>query len=264
MADIDDVLLVDVAERIATITLNRPHARNALNDGLQRSLARVAGELDRDTAVDVVVITGADPSFCAGLDLKELSTGVLDISDLVGDPNRRQGPLPHIAKPVIGAINGAAVTGGLELALSCDFLIASDRARFADTHARIGVQPGWGLTVLLPQAVGLRRAKEMSATGHYVSAATALDWGLVNHVVPHEELLPYCKRLAAAIVSNDSAGVRAILGTYDEGSERTAGEAWTIEARNARSWLEQGGGRSEDTAARRSAVQAWGRSQASG
>jgi enoyl-CoA hydratase len=264
VASMDDVVLVDVADRIATITLNRPHARNALNDGLRRSLARVVPALDRDTAVDVVVVTGADPAFCAGLDLRELSTGAHDVSGSVGDPGRRQGPLPHIAKPVIGAINGAAVTGGLELALSCDFLIASERARFADTHARIGVQPGWGLTVLLPQAIGLRRAKEMSATGHYVAAATALAWGLVNHVVPHEQLLPYCKELAAAIASNDSAGVRAILSTYDEGSESTAGEAWAIEARNARGWLEQGGGRREDIATRRSAVQAWGKSQTSG
>jgi enoyl-CoA hydratase len=164
---------------------------------------------------------------------------------------------------VIGAINGVAVTGGLELVLNCDFLVASEHARFADTHARVGVQPGWGMTVLLPQAIGLRRAKEMSATGNYIDANTALSWGLVNHVVPHAELLPFCRRLAADIVSNDSAGVQAMFETYDEGSETTAAEAWTVESRNARRWLEAGGGRGEDIAKRREAIQARGKSQAS-
>ena len=129
------------------------------------------------------------------------------------------------------------MTGGFELAVNCDFLVASEHARFADTHARIGVQPGWGLTVLLPQAIGLRRAKEMSATGNYIDAATALAWGLVNHVVPHDDLMPFCLQLAADIVSNDRAGVRAIFETYNQGAETTVTDAWTIEARNANQWL---------------------------
>ena len=122
--------------------------------------------------------------------------------------------LRPLSKPIIGAINGVAVTGGFELALNCDFLIASDQASFADTHARVGIQPGWGLTVLLPQAIGLRRAREMSTTGNFVDARTALEWGLVNRVVAHEDLLPTCRTLAADIVSNDQAGVRRILRTY--------------------------------------------------
>ena len=126
-------------------------------------------------------------------------------------------------KPLIGAVNGVAVTGGLELALACDFLVASDRARFADTHSRVGIQPGWGLTVALPAAVGVRRAKEMSVTGNFVDAATALAWGLVNHVVAHADLLPFCRQLAADTVSNDQAGVRRLLQTYDEGALVTGG-----------------------------------------
>src|SRR3984957_14663804 len=109
-----------------------------------------------------------------------------------------------MTKPVVGAINGPAVTGGLELALQCDFLIASERARFADTHARVGVMPGWGLTVLLPQAIGLRRAKEMSLTGNYMDAAEALAVGLVNRIVTHDELLPTALALGRDIVSNDA------------------------------------------------------------
>ena len=258
----DDVVLVDVTERIATITLNRPDARNALNAALRRALPRAVRDADANEDVDVVIITGADPAFCAGLDLKEIASGEHDVTASVGDERTRQGPLPRIGKPIIGAINGVAVTGGFELALNCDFLVASERARFADTHARVGVQPGWGLTVLLPQAIGLRRAKEMSATGNYVDAETALAWGLVNHVVAHDELLPTCRQLAADIVTNDAAGVRAIYETYDQVSEVTAGEGWLVEARNAGRWLKEGGGRSEDIAKRREAIQARGKAQA--
>ena len=104
-----------------------------------------------------------------------------------------RGPFPRLTKPLIGAINGVAVTGGFELALNCDFLIASEHAKFGDTHTRVGVMPGWGLTVLLPQAIGVRRAREMSFTGNFMSADEALDVGLVNHVVPHAELIPFTR-----------------------------------------------------------------------
>jgi enoyl-CoA hydratase len=124
----------------------------------------------------------------------------------------------------------------LELALRCDFLIASDRARFADTHARIGVQPLWGLTVLLPQAVGLGRAREMSATGNFVDAGTALAWGLVNHVVPHRELLPFARRMAGEIVSNDQGALRTLFATYDEGALLDAGAALALEGRVGTAW----------------------------
>jgi enoyl-CoA hydratase/carnithine racemase len=259
----EDVVIVDVTDRVATMTLNRPEVRNALNAELRDAITRVALELDADASVDAIILTGADPAFCAGLDLKELATGENDLSRSTGDAGQRRLPIPNTRKPVIGAINGVAVTGGLELALNCDFLVASDRARFADTHNRVGVQPGWGMTVLLPQAVGLRRAKEMSATGNYVDADTALMWGLVNHVVPHDELLPFCRQLGADMVSNDSAGIQHMFVTYDECSETSAAEAWLVESRNARRWLDEGGGRQEEIAKRREAIQARGRSQTS-
>ena len=134
-------------------------------------------------------------------------------------------PVPPHTKPMIGAINGAAVTGGLELALGCDFLVASERARFADTHARVGVVPGWRLTVELPEAIGYRRAKEMSVTGNFVDAETALAWGLVNHVVPHDELLPFTRQLAADIASNDRIAARAMIGIYNEERDVVDGHA---------------------------------------
>jgi len=139
-----------------------------------------------------------------------------------------------VSKPLIGAINGVAVTGGLELALNCDFLVASDRARFGDTHARVGVMPGWGLTVLLPQAIGLRRAREMSFSGNFLTAEEAFHWGLVNRVVPHADLLPVTRQLAADIAGNDATGVRQIRATYAEIAHDDA--AWEIEARDAGAW----------------------------
>ena len=136
-----------------------------------------------------MVLTGADPAFCAGMDLKALATELRSVQQ-----NRQRGPLRHTGMlpphetPVIGAINGATVTGGLELAMGCDFLIASERARFADTHARVGAMPGGGMTIRLPQLIGIDRARRMSFTGDYIDAETARDWGLVVEVVPHDAL----------------------------------------------------------------------------
>ena len=162
--------------------------------------------------------------------------------------------------PTLSTVNGPAVTGGLELALACDFRIASERARFADTHARMGIMPGWGLTVLLPEAVGYRRAKELSTTGNFLDPHTALTWGLVNHVVPHHDLVPFAQQLAADIASNDQAGVRRMKQTYDEGALVPGAEAWALEGRVAGEW--QAGGRdSADLEARRRAVTERGRSQ---
>ena len=253
----DDVVLVDVADRVAVVTLNRPDARNALNSAVRRRLPAVITELDARDDVDVTILTGADPAFCAGIDLKEVGAG-----NPPDDDGRLpyRGPLPPHTKPLIGAINGVAITGGLELVLACDFLVASERARFADTHSRVGVQPGWGLTVMLCQSVGVRRAREMSATGNFVDAHTALTWGLVNHVVPHEELLPFTRALALDIVSNDQAGVRRLFKTYDEVTLTTLEEGWVIEDRVSRAW-EGGGFDPASIEARRGAVVERGRRQ---
>jgi enoyl-CoA hydratase len=259
-----DVLLVEVSDRIATVTMNRPRARNALNHALRRALRDAFRALDADDGVDVIVLTGADPAFCAGLDLKELgaSSGPSGpSSDAVGHGTlAERSPLPPTGKLVIGAVNGVAITGGFEVALRCDLLVASDRARFADTHARVGIMPDWGLTVLLPQAIGVRRARQLSATGNFLDAATAERWGLVNHVVPHDELLPFARRLAADVVSNDQRAVRRILRTYAEGMVLPMGEAWQLEADVSDAW--QGGGIDAATVeARRAAVTARGRTQ---
>ncbi|MGO9873876.1 MAG: enoyl-CoA hydratase [Acidimicrobiia bacterium] len=260
-------VLVDVADRVALITINRPEARNALNRSVRQALPAAIERCDADDDVDVMILTGTDPAFCAGVDLKEFGSGEVrqgegfaEVGEGRDGRPRFRGALPPHAKPLIGAVNGVAVTGGFEVALNCDFLVASDRARFADTHARVGVMPGWGLTVLLAQRVGIGRAKEMSITGNYVDAQTALAWGLVNHVVPHEQLLEFCRQLGADTVSNDQRGIRRMLQTYNEVTNTTVDEGWNIEARVSRDW-EGAGFDPAEIEARRMKVLERGRSQ---
>ena len=143
---------------------------------------------------------------------------------------------------------------------ACDFLVASEHARFADTHARVGVMPGWGLTVLLPQRVGVARAREMSVTGNFVDARLAYDWGLVNHVVPHAELLPYTRQLAADCRTIDQVAVRRMLSTYDRNSLVTDAEAWRIEDEVSRNW-EGSGFDPAEIEKRRAGIMERGRSQ---
>jgi enoyl-CoA hydratase len=255
------VLLVDRADRVATVTLNRPESRNALSAELIGALRSAMVELEEDDDVDVVVLTGADPAFCAGLDLKQLGSSGANLSAgsrVDGVPSWF--PWPPLSKPVIGAVNGAAVTGGLELALNCDVLVASERARFADTHARVGVLPGWGLSVLLPLAVGRGTARRMSLTGDYLSAEDALRTGLVTQVVPHDELLPAAHAVAAAIVGNDQPGVRRLLRSYKEIEGELVGGGLEVEARTSE-WM--AGFDPAEVENRRAGVLARGRAQTS-
>jgi enoyl-CoA hydratase len=232
------LVVTEVADKVATVTLNRPEARNALSGALTSELDDVITELDDRDDVACMILTGADPAFCAGVDLKALST-----EPRSEQQERQSGPLAHLGflppheTPVIGAINGPTVTGGLELALCCDFLIASERARFADTHARVGAMPGAGLTIRLPQLIGIDRARRMSFTGDFIDAATALAWGLVVEVVPHEALLPRARELAAAVVSIPADNVREIRRMYDAMSALAGEEAWLEESRWSRRWM---------------------------
>ncbi|BAN01438.1 enoyl-CoA hydratase [Ilumatobacter coccineus] len=254
----EDVVLLDVSDRIATITINRPEARNALSSEVLRLIPEHMNAAERNDDVDVIILTGADPAFTAGLDLKELGStgGNLGAGNDGGDGSR--GPFPKLTKPLIGAINGVAITGGFELALNCDFLIASERAKFGDTHSRVGVMPGWGLTVLLPEAIGIRRAREMSFTGNFMDADEALRFGLVNHVVAHDDLIPFTRQIAADIIGNEQDGVRQIRETYASIAKNDDG--WETEARDGRAWSRAQFDPAK-VAARREAIRARGKSQ---
>jgi enoyl-CoA hydratase len=245
----DDILLIDTDERVRTLTLNRPRARNALSSALRDRFFGALTDADTDDGVDVVIVTGSDPVFCAGLDLKELGS-----ESALPDISPRW---PPMTKPVIGAINGAAVTGGLELALYCDILIASEEARFADTHARVGLLPTWGLSVRLPQKVGVGLARRMSLTGDYLSAADALRAGLVTEVVPHDRLLPAARQVAASIVGNNQNAVRALLASYHRIDDMQTSAGLWLEAAAARQFRTSG----DDIAANREAVLKRGRAQ---
>jgi len=205
---------------VATITLDRPEARNALNAAmvLEADAAFTAAEEDHEVAA--IVLTGSDPAFCAGLDIREFNaTGrpPAGVNDLIQR-------VPVLTKPTIGAINGAVMTGGLELALGLDILIASERAVFGDTHAKVGILPGGGMTARLPRAVGQRLALEMSFTGRLLSAAEALQHGLVTHVTAHDELLGRAQELGEAVASRNGAVVRELKRLYLVSLDATMGE----------------------------------------
>ena len=225
-------LLVDRKGPCAVLTLDRPEALNALSGALRRALIAALGALAREEAIRVVVITGAGRAFCAGLDVKELASSGADVSANVAAENI-VAAIERFPKPVIAAVNGLAVTGGVELMLACDMTIASEHAAFADTHVKIGLTPGWGLSQRLSRLIGVQRAKEMSFSARRVDAAQALAWGLVNHVVPAAELMPRALALAGEIAQWPPQAVQAMKAMIDRGAALALGEALRMEAEAA-------------------------------
>lgn len=225
----EPVVRIERDAGVVTLTLNRPQAMNALSRELRVALVDAFATLEFDPDARILILTGAGRAFCAGLDLKELGRGAGPVgSGSTEEPNLMKA-MAGFAGPIIGAINGVAVTGGFELALACDVLIASSEARFADTHARVGIMPGWGLSQKLSRAIGISRAKELSLTGNYLDAATANAWGLVNRVVAPSELLPVCRKLADDMLSVPNAGLRAYKRIIDQGFALSFGEGMSLE-----------------------------------
>jgi len=257
----EQVIRVERSGDVATVTLDRPTKMNALNTALRTAIHTSLAELDKDDAIAAVVLTGAGKAFCAGLDLKELGgeeEGGESLAEAVS-AGKLIKQLEGMRKPLIGAINGAAITGGFEVALACDLLVASESARFADTHARVGILPTWGLSQRLSRTIGIYRAREMSLTGNFLDAATAERWGLVNRVVPADELLPTCQQLARDMASCDRTTMLAYKSVINEGYDLDLGDARRMERQRGEAHISRMDPNS--VARRRAEVQQRGRSQ---
>jgi enoyl-CoA hydratase len=230
----DELLLISrPLPGCVTLTLNRPAAMNALSMALRRLIVSTLDALATDASVRVLILTGAGKAFCAGLDLREISGLRLEDNPPESDPVAAVARFPV---PVIGAINGVAITGGLELALACDILLAAADARFADTHARIGVIPGWGLSQRLSRLIGIARAKEMGFSGNFVSAEQAERWGLVNRVVAADQLMQQALALAADITTTVEPMVRHYKRLIDNGHATTFADGMRLEAEASQRW----------------------------
>jgi enoyl-CoA hydratase/carnithine racemase len=228
-----DVLVVEDVGAVRMLTLNRPEARNALSGELITAVYQGLLAADRDDGVRALVLTGADPAFCAGVDLKQAGReGAeyfrrFDTEDCINQ-------VALVRKPIVGAINGATFTGGLEVALGCDFLLASERAVFADTHVRVGVLPGGGLTARLPQLVGAGWARRISMAGEVIDAPLAQRIGLVTEVVPHDRLRERALQLATAIGEVPPDAMVSIKRIYTESATSLIGPSLAIESAIAR------------------------------
>lgn len=216
---------------VARLTLDRPAARNAMTIAMRRGLIGAARAADADPDTRVVLLTGTDPAFSSGLDLTE---------SLNGSPRgARTDPaavLRATRTPVVAVVNGLCYTGALEIALSCAFVVASERARFADTHAQVGLIAGWGMSALLPRAVGTRLARQMMTTGEPIDAERALAAGLVTEAVPHERLLGRAEEIAERIVAAHPGSVDVQLDLLQRGEGESLPHALALEAEAKLRW----------------------------
>lgn len=225
----EQAVLFETQDNLAIITLNRPERRNALNQALLSQLFDAIDRFSADETLHAAIITGNGKAFCSGIDLACFGTD--NLFDPRGDGSDMVSVFAACKKPVIGAVNGHTITGGFELALNCDFLIASENASFADTHAKVGIHPGWGMSQLLQQAVGQRMAKQMSLTCQFVNAEKALAIGLVNEVVPAETLLDRAKEIARQIGSVNQGMMMTVKSLIEFRNTATLEGALAEEAR---------------------------------
>ena len=234
-------LIFETRERISQITLNRPQAFNALNGPLLRELESVLKHVEDGDEADVVIITGAGKAFCAGMDLHALSdmqkSGKTDILQLVGDVIEK---LRNLKLPVIAAVNGTAVTGGLELVLACDIVLAAEGAVFGDTHARVGIMPGAGDSQLLPRLVGTVKAKEMLLASRLIDAKEAERIGLAARTVPLDKLGTEAWSLAQSIRDNDRSIVRRLKTLINQGMRLDLNSALALERQEFQVYLKEG------------------------
>ena len=232
-------ILVDTKEFVATVTINRPGALNALTIDLRNQLALLIDELNKMTSVKVIILTGAgERAFSAGLDLKELSTNE-DALKSIYDRKRFTDPVESIkklVKPIICAVNGVAITGGFELAINCDIVVGSRNAAFADTHSFLGVLPAWGLSQKLSELIGSSRAKELSLSGRFIYAEEAFSWGLINSIQEPSNLLNYVSKIAKGIAKNDLKFISEYKKLIDRGNNLRADQSLLLEYKVSKEW----------------------------
>jgi enoyl-CoA hydratase len=256
----DKELLVEREEGYAVITLNRPAVMNALSPQLIGQLCATFRELEQDPAVRAVILTGAGRAFCAGLDLKALAASEAGLASFnIHGEHDIVTAISDFSRPVIVAVNGVAATGGFELALMGDILIASTEARFADTHCRVGLAPGWGLSQKLSRIIGPSRAREAHFSGNFISAEQADAWGLVSRLVAPELLLDECRQLARDIVSCVPAAVVVYKQLVNDGLEMGMGAGLAMERNLMPHFNDKVSG--DSIGARRKALQQRGKAQ---
>ena len=230
-------VIFKVENNIGIITLNRPERRNSINRNLLIGLYDSLEEVANNNDIKVAVITGNGKSFCSGIDLSVI--GKEDLFNPRGDGKDMPELFALCKKPIIGAINGHAITGGFEIALNCDFLIASENAMFADTHGRVGIHPGWGMTHLLQQAVGRKMAMQMSMTCQFVDAQASLRIGLVNEVVAHDELIPRVMQIAGFICEGRFDMLMTVKELIEYGDKATFEESSENEKRGFKEFVKK-------------------------
>ena len=227
-------IILERKDGIARIALNRPDALNALDVAALLELQRALGAIRDDGSVGVVVLTGVGRAFCAGADLKSISGLKIEGGNIGDEINAAARgviqAMEELPKPIIAMVNGFCLTGGLEIAMGCDMIIASENSKFADTHARVGLRPSWGLSQKLPRAVGIMKAKELSFTAEMISAVEAERIGLISKVVTVEELEPTVKALAASILRNSGDTIAAYKELINRGFREDLATGLKIEA----------------------------------
>lgn len=206
----------------AWITLNRPAALNAISPAMLRDLATALDHAGREPGICALVLGAHGRAFCAGADLKALHASGLDQSSFLGEVLATFARLERFPLPVIAAVNGMALAGGLELVLCCDLVVAAESAKFGDAHANYGLLPGGGGSVRLPRKIGPTRAKHLMFTGEMRPAAEFLATGLVNEVVPDADLSAAVERLVGKLATKSPLGLRRMKALVDDGLEQPA------------------------------------------